>query len=96
MRVALVHDWLNGMRGGEKVLEVFCELLPEADIYTLVCERDRISPLLQSRSITPSFIQRLPGSPRRYRIYLPLFPSAIASLTFCTGNSGQGAADITS
>ena len=38
MRVALVHDWLNGMRGGEKVLEVLCELYPEADIYTLLYE----------------------------------------------------------
>ena len=36
MKVALVHDWLTGMRGGEKCLEVFCELFPEADLFTLV------------------------------------------------------------
>ena len=36
MRVAIVHDWLTGMRGGEKCLEVFCEIFPEADIFTLL------------------------------------------------------------
>jgi len=36
MRVAIVHDWLTGMRGGEKCLEVFCELFPDADLYTLI------------------------------------------------------------
>ena len=35
MRVAIVHYWLLGMRGGEKVLEALCRLLPEADIFTL-------------------------------------------------------------
>ena len=24
LRVVLIHDWLTGMRGGEKVLEVLC------------------------------------------------------------------------
>ena len=36
MKVALIHDWLTGMRGGEKCLEVFCELFPNADLYTLI------------------------------------------------------------
>src|SRR5207245_4066205 len=35
-KVALVHDWLTGMRGGERCLEVFCELFPEADLFTLL------------------------------------------------------------
>ena len=35
-RVALVHDWLTGMRGGEKVLEVLCGMYPSADLFTLV------------------------------------------------------------
>lgn len=77
MRVALVHDWLNGMRGGEKVLEVLCELYPDADLFTLVCEPDRISPTIRRHRITTSFIQRLPFAPRRFRVYLPWFPAAI-------------------
>jgi hypothetical protein len=36
LRVALVHDWLTGMRGGERCLEVFCELFPDADLFTLL------------------------------------------------------------
>jgi len=44
MRVALIHDWLTGMRGGEKCLEVFCELFPDADLYTLVYDPERASP----------------------------------------------------
>ena len=43
MKVALVHDWLTGMRGGEKVLEVFCELFPQADLYTLIYEPEAVS-----------------------------------------------------
>jgi glycosyltransferase involved in cell wall biosynthesis len=76
-RVAFVHDWLNGMRGGEKVLEAMLEVLPGADIYTLLLERDKISPAIAARPITTSFIQRLPFARGIYRYYLPLFPSAV-------------------
>lgn len=82
MRVALIHDWLTGMRGGERVLEAFCELYPEADLYTLVAFPDRLSaPLarrLRERGRT-SFVQHLPLVRSRYRYYLPLFPAAIES-----------------
>ena len=44
MKVALVHDWLNGMRGGEKILEVLCEIFPEAVVHTLLLDRSRLSP----------------------------------------------------
>jgi glycosyltransferase involved in cell wall biosynthesis len=77
MRLALVHDWLTGMRGGEKVLEAIAEVFPDADIFTLVHVPGSVSPLLESRRITTSFIQRLPGASRFYRHYLPLFPMAV-------------------
>jgi len=77
MRVALVHDWLTGMRGGEKVLEAIAAIYPEADIYTLVHVKGSVSPLIESRRIRASFIQRLPGAARYYRHYLPLFPMAV-------------------
>lgn len=77
MKVALIHDWLNGMRGGEKVLEVFCELFPAADIFTLVLERDKLSEKIARMKIKTSFIQNLPGGLRHYRHYLPLFPAAV-------------------
>src|SRR5215813_2787554 len=77
MRVALVHDWLTGMRGGEKCLEVFCELFPEADIFTLLHVPGSVSPTIERHRICTSLIQHLPGSARHYRWYLPLMPMAI-------------------
>jgi len=77
MRLALVHDWLTGMRGGEKVLEAIGGVFPEADIFTLFHVPGSVSPLLEARRITTSFIQRMPGAARLYRHYLPLFPMAV-------------------
>jgi len=79
MRVALVHDWLTGMRGGEKVLLALARLFPEAPIYTLLHLPGMLHPDLERRQIHTSFIQRLPDLERRYRYYLPLFPRAIGS-----------------
>jgi glycosyltransferase involved in cell wall biosynthesis len=80
MRVALVHDWLTGMRGGERCLEVFCELYPEADLYTLLHVPGTMSPIIERRRIVTSFVQKLPAAARCYRYYLPLFPAAIGRL----------------
>lgn len=77
MKVALVHDWLTGMRGGEKVLEVFCELFPEADLYTLLHIPGSVSAGIEKRRIRTSFVQKLPLARKRYRMMLPLFPMAI-------------------
>jgi len=80
VRIALVHDWLTGMRGGERVLERICALFPDADLFTLVWKRGSTSPAIERHRITTSFLQRLPGAERRYRWFLPLFPAAIESL----------------
>jgi len=76
-RVALVHDWLTGMRGGEKVLEVLCELYPAAEIFTLLHLPGSVSATIERHRIHVSFVQRLPGAARHYRSYLPLFPAAV-------------------
>ena len=76
-RTAIVHDWLTGMRGGEKVLEAICELYPGATLYTLVRVKGSVSPAIEARRIVPSFAQVLPAAGRRYRSYLPLFPAAV-------------------
>ncbi|MDH4184197.1 MAG: glycosyltransferase [Nitrospinota bacterium] len=79
MKIALVHDWLTGMRGGEFVLEALCGIFPQADIYTLLHIPGAVSPAIEGHRITTSFIQRLPEVERRYRWYLPLMPAAIES-----------------
>jgi glycosyltransferase involved in cell wall biosynthesis len=79
MRVALVHDWLTGMRGGEYVLEAIADLFPDAEIFTLVSFADKISDVLGRHRIHTSFLQRMPDVERRYRHFLPLMPKAIES-----------------
>ncbi|MBI5379340.1 MAG: glycosyltransferase [Nitrospirae bacterium] len=77
MKVAIVHDWLTGMRGGERCLEVFCELFPDATLFTLFHFKGSVSPTIEGMAIRTSFLQRFPGLERRYRYYLPLFPLAV-------------------
>jgi len=79
-RVALVHEWLVTMRGAERVLELFAELLPEAELFTLVHKRGALSPALETRRIRTSFLQRMPFGVSKYRHWLPLMPAAIESL----------------
>lgn len=77
MKVAIIHDWLTGMRGGERCLEVLCELFPNADLYTLLHISGSVSSAIESMNIETSFIQTLPFSKNNHRMYLPLFPMAI-------------------
>jgi glycosyltransferase involved in cell wall biosynthesis len=75
--VALVHDWLTGMRGGEKVLEVLCERFPHAELFTLLHIPGSVSPVIERRPVHTSLLQSVPGVRRHYRTYLPLFPTLI-------------------
>ena len=81
-RVAVVHDWLTGMRGGERVLEGILDLFPEADLYTLLHNPGTVSEKISNRRVVTSFIDRLPFKTRGYRHYLPLFPTAIETFDF--------------
>jgi len=81
-RVAVVHDWLTGMRGGEHVLEAILELFPQAEIFTLFHLRGTVSPLIESRRITTSFVQPLATRVANYRHLLPFFPAAARSWDF--------------
>jgi glycosyltransferase involved in cell wall biosynthesis len=82
MRIAFVHDWLTGMRGGEKALEVLCERYPDAELFTLVHVPGAVSPAIERLRPHTSFIQHLPLVKRYYRQYLPLFPIAIEQFAF--------------
>lgn len=80
IKVAIVHYWLVGMRGGEKVVEALCELFPQADIFTHVYNPDRISNEIQRHSVKTTFISRLPFARTHYQNYLPLMPFALEQL----------------
>jgi glycosyltransferase involved in cell wall biosynthesis len=83
-RVAIVHDWLVSMRGGERVLESLCRLYPRAPVFTLRYDPGGVSPEMAARQVHPSFIdglaRRLPLGRAEFRLLLPLFPLAIESL----------------
>ena len=81
MRIALVHDWLTGMRGGEKVLSLLCGLLPEADVLTLVHVRGSCDRRIERMRIRTSFLDDLPAVGRYYRFLLPLMPLAIEAFS---------------
>ena len=77
MKIAFVHDWLTGMRGGERVLEVLCERYPDAELFTLLHVRGSVVPSIERRAIHTSLLQHLPGVRHYYRECLPLFPALI-------------------
>src|SRR4051794_28214197 len=74
--VVLVHDWLTGMRGGEKCLEVLCRRWERAPLYTLLHRPGSVSPSIEGRDVRTSLLQNLPGVHRYYRYLLPLMPAA--------------------
>lgn len=76
-RVAVVHDWLTGMRGGEHVLEAILDIVPDAEIFTLFHFAGSVSPKIEARRIRTSSLQQLAARVSDYRRLLPLFPRAI-------------------
>src|SRR6476469_10562700 len=76
MRVAIVHYWLLGMRGGEKVVEALCRMLPQADLFTLFYDPEGVSDVIRSRTVRTSFLNPLR---RHYQSLLPLMPMALES-----------------
>lgn len=80
MKVAIIHYWLVGMRGGEKVVEALCSLFPQADIFTHVYAPDAVSDVIRAHRVSTSFISRLPRPQKSYKSYLPLMPLALEQL----------------
>jgi len=76
MRIAIVHYWLLNMRGGEKVVEELCRMFPEADVYTLFYDPDKVSETIRAHTVRTSFLQPFR---RHYRSLLPLMPLALES-----------------
>jgi glycosyltransferase involved in cell wall biosynthesis len=78
-KLVLVHDWLTGMRGGEKCLEALCRHWPDAPLFSLLHKPGSVSPCIEQRPLTTSLLQRLPRVERYYRYLLPLMPAAVES-----------------
>jgi len=80
LKVALAHDWLTGMRGGEKCLELLGAGFPRAPLYCLLHKQGSVSDIITRRQIHTSWLQYIPGIARHYRYFLPTFPLAIRTL----------------
>lgn len=80
LRVAIIHYWLVGMRGGEKVLEALCRMFPDADIFTHVYLPDKISPVIRRHKVQTTSVARLPLASRLYPKYLPFMPGALEDI----------------
>src|SRR3984893_15393773 len=80
MKVAIIHYWLVGMRGGEKVIEALCEMYPQADIFTHVYVPESVSDRIRQHKVIPTFINALPRAAAMYKTYLPLMPLALEQL----------------
>src|SRR5579871_3128659 len=98
-RVVLVHDWLTGMRGGEKCLEPLARRWPAARLLTLLHRSGSVSPDIETLRIRASILNRLPRVERYYRYLLPVMPFAagwkiadadlVVSLSHCVAKSAK-------
>lgn len=82
MKVALVHDFLTQYGGAERVLDAFLEIFPDADIFTLIYDKEKMGQYYGGRAIRTSFLQQLPFGVKKYKWYLALMPKAIESFDF--------------
>jgi glycosyltransferase involved in cell wall biosynthesis len=81
MHLTLVHDWLTGLRGGEKCLDLLCRQFPQAELLTLLHRRGSTTSAIERMAIRTSLLQHIPGIDRHYRWSLPLMPLAVESLS---------------
>src|SRR5579872_2432809 len=104
-RVVLVHDWLTGMRGGEKCLEALCRRWPHAQLLTLLHKSGSVAPAIERLAPQTSALQYLPGVHRYYRYLLPLMPLAasrwrlppcdlVVSFSHCVAKSARPPRDV--
>jgi glycosyltransferase involved in cell wall biosynthesis len=80
MRVAIVHHWFVSLAGGERVAEAIASIFPDADLFTLFLDRQKLPPSLQNRRITSSFLDRSSFARKAHRHFLPLYPLAVEML----------------
>jgi glycosyltransferase involved in cell wall biosynthesis len=79
MKIALVHDYLSQKGGAEKVLKIFTEMYPDAPIFCLFYDEEKMGDMFAGKKIITSFLQKMPGIRNRYQWYLPLMPLATES-----------------
>ncbi|MDP1620119.1 MAG: glycosyltransferase [Candidatus Moranbacteria bacterium] len=82
MKIALVHDYLVQVGGAEKVLECFTEVFPDAPIHTLVYDKKLMHGFFEGKDIRTSFLQNIPFSRKKHRVFPQFMPMAIEQFDF--------------
>ena len=80
LNTVLAHDWLTGMRGGERCLELLCMGMPAAKVFTLVHQPEHICNTINSHPVTTSALQQIPILRKHFRWLLPFFPLFIKAM----------------
>ncbi|MDD5605862.1 MAG: glycosyltransferase [Patescibacteria group bacterium] len=78
LKVAIVADWLTGRGGAERVVLLFAEMFPNADIYTSVFQSASF-PELKNRRIFTTYLQKLPFK-FRHQLFTIFRPRAFESM----------------
>lgn len=80
LKVLIVHDWIVGWAGSERVLEQLLVLFPNAHLIVGVLgEGARTLNSVTSRA-AETWIARFPFARRHHRWFLPLYPAAFATV----------------
>lgn len=78
-KVAFVHEWFTTYAGSEKVLEAMVDEYPDADLFALIDFRTPdVRRRFRDKPVHTSFLQKMPGVQKHYRLYLSLMPLAVA------------------
>ncbi|MBW4615421.1 MAG: glycosyltransferase [Desmonostoc vinosum HA7617-LM4] len=79
MKIALVHDYLTQRGGAERVFELLCQRYPEADVFTSLYDPQKTIDL-GDRLVKTTFLQKIPGAAKYFRLIAPLYFPAFRAL----------------
>ena len=80
LKIAIVHDYLNQAGGAERVVGVLHRMFPDAPIYTTIVDRGKLLPELRDAVIHTTFMQRIPGILKRFKMFFWLYPMAVRTM----------------
>jgi glycosyltransferase involved in cell wall biosynthesis len=89
MKVALVHELLTMKGGAENVLRILAEMFPDAPIYTLLYNKEKLGDWFPKERVRPSIAQPSYSSQLiarslafNHHLYLNKFPHAVEQWNF--------------
>ena len=82
MKIAVVHDYLCGMGGSERVFQYICEEFSEADIYTLAYNPKLSPTYFKAQKIRTTWLNFFIHSMESFRWFFPISTYVMQSLNF--------------